>query len=126
MSLTDENIQGASDSSLPSFVTGSNNTLVTSVGQTIYLYCGVNNLGDRQVCKLSISYCRQQGESLFVFGGICHQIVKTHPFKASVSLSYFAFVPQVNLVILIIHPCGKEMILKVDSNLDIINIDPFM
>lgn len=52
VSLTDENIAGASDSSLPSFVTGSNNTLVTSVGQTIYLYCGVNNLGDRQVTWL--------------------------------------------------------------------------
>merc|ERR1719384_1585695 len=52
VSLTDENILGASDSTLPSFVTGSNNTLVTSVGQTIYLYCGVNNLGDRQVTWL--------------------------------------------------------------------------
>ena len=66
MSLTNENILGASDSTLPSFVTGSNNTLVTSVGQTIYLYCGVNNLGDRQVCKLSISYCRQQGDRFFL------------------------------------------------------------
>ena len=36
-------------SSLPSFVSSNNNTLVTSVGQTVYLYCGVHNLGDRQV-----------------------------------------------------------------------------
>ena len=38
-------------SSLPSFVSSNNNTLVTSVGQTVYLYCGVHNLGDRQVNK---------------------------------------------------------------------------
>ena len=36
-------------SGLPSFVRSDNDTSVTSVGQTVYLYCGVNNLGDRQV-----------------------------------------------------------------------------
>ena len=93
VSLTEENI--ASDSSLPSFVMGSNNTLVTSVGQTIYLYCGVNNLGDRQVCKLSISYCRQQGgRILFVFVGICHQIVKTPPFKDKRVFTYLTLSPK--------------------------------
>ena len=42
-------------SSLPSFVMSENNTYVTSVGQTVYLYCGVNNLGDRQVCNIFFS-----------------------------------------------------------------------
>ena len=41
---------GASSASLPRLVGGAaNNTVVTAVGQTVYLYCGVTNLGDRQV-----------------------------------------------------------------------------
>ena len=41
---------GASSGSLPRLVgSAANNTVVTAVGQTVYLYCGVTNLGDRQV-----------------------------------------------------------------------------
>ena len=41
---------GASSASLPRLVgSAANNTVVTAVGQTVYLYCGVTNLGDRQV-----------------------------------------------------------------------------
>ena len=54
----DENILGkenhnveeiSSRNSLPSFVSDINTTVVSSVGQTVYFYCGVHNLGDRQV-----------------------------------------------------------------------------
>jgi len=34
---------------MPTLANPLNSTVVTSVGQTVYLYCGVSNLGDRQV-----------------------------------------------------------------------------
>ena len=38
-----------SEAKVPVFVNTTNSTVVTSVGQTVYLYCGVHNLGDRAV-----------------------------------------------------------------------------
>ena len=38
-----------SEAPVPVFVNTTNTTVVTSVGQTVYLYCGVQNLGDRAV-----------------------------------------------------------------------------
>ena len=38
-----------SEAKVPVFVNTTNSTVVTSMGQTVYLYCGVHNLGDRAV-----------------------------------------------------------------------------
>ena len=38
-----------SEAPVPVFVNSTNTTVVTSAGQTVYLYCGVQNLGDRAV-----------------------------------------------------------------------------
>jgi hypothetical protein len=45
--LYKDNAIGVND--VPSFINSSETAVVTSVGQTAYLHCGVSHLSDRQV-----------------------------------------------------------------------------
>lgn len=52
-----------SEAPVPVFVNTTNTTVVTSVGQTIYLYCGVQNLGDR-----AVSWIRSRDLTILTIG----------------------------------------------------------
>lgn len=40
---------------IPFMKVTSNTSIITSAGQTVYMYCQVENLGDRQVCPILAS-----------------------------------------------------------------------
>jgi len=52
-----------SEAKVPVFVNTTNSTVVTSVGQTVYLYCGVHNLGDR-----AVSWIRSRDLTILTIG----------------------------------------------------------
>merc|ERR1719244_378987 len=52
-----------SEAKVPVFVNTTNSTVVTSLGQTVYLYCGVHNLGDR-----SVSWIRSRDLTILTIG----------------------------------------------------------